>query len=217
MSTSRNQRPLITAQGSSRPARVQLRPRISQSVEPGAPGRVAGVERAVAQGAPDTGRTRTQAAAVRRLSGRTPSRPGHRAIRTGGRALPPEILADRRLSAIMAPRPGAQCAVRRRSDDAVRRRNCGNRLRGEKQERRFAHLPETGGLRRVSVRGQDYILKRMLLHAAAYNLGLLMLARHGVGCSNSGCSWVAALQTLYFHKSRQGPASLGRRKPKCLR
>ena len=55
------------------------------------------------------------------------------------------------------------------------------RQRGEKLERRFAHLLETGGLRRVTVRGQKNILKRMLVHAAASNLGLLMRHRHGIG------------------------------------
>ncbi len=59
------------------------------------------------------------------------------------------------------------------------------RRRGEKLERGFAHLLETGGLRRVAVRGQRNILKRMLIHAAALNLGLLMRHRHGVGTPRS--------------------------------
>ena len=59
------------------------------------------------------------------------------------------------------------------------------RQRGEKLERGFAHLLETGGLRRVPVRGQENILKRMLVHAAASNLGLLMRHRHGVGTPRS--------------------------------
>ena len=45
------------------------------------------------------------------------------------------------------------------------------RLRGEKLERTFAHLLVTGGMRRVHVRGQDEIRKRMLIHVAAFNLG----------------------------------------------
>ena len=70
---------------------------------------------------------------------------------------------------------------------ANRRRIRGNRgkrllrRRGEKLERGFAHLLETGGLRRVTLRGQQNILKRMLVHAAASNLGLLMRHRHGIG------------------------------------
>lgn len=55
------------------------------------------------------------------------------------------------------------------------------RLRGEKLERTFAHLLVTGGMRRVHVRGQDEIRKRMLIHVAAFNLGLLMRQRFGVG------------------------------------
>ena len=55
------------------------------------------------------------------------------------------------------------------------------RMRGEKLERSFAHLLETGGLRRVHVRGHEDIRKRMLIHVAAFNLGLLMRRRFGVG------------------------------------
>ena len=57
------------------------------------------------------------------------------------------------------------------------RGNRGKRLqrgRGEKVERPFAHMLETGGMRRLHVRGQKNIRKRMLVHAAAFNLGLLM-------------------------------------------
>ena len=55
------------------------------------------------------------------------------------------------------------------------------RQRGEKVERAFAHLLETGGLRRVHVRGQIEISKRMVLQGAAFNLGLLMRQACGVG------------------------------------
>ena len=64
------------------------------------------------------------------------------------------------------------------------RGNRGKRLqrgRGEKVERPFAHMLETGGMRRLHVRGQKNIRKRMLVHAAAFNLGLLMRKRFGVG------------------------------------
>ena len=59
------------------------------------------------------------------------------------------------------------------------------RQRGEKLERAFAHLLETGGLRRVHVRGRENIRKRLLLHAAAFNLGLLMRTRFGHGTPRS--------------------------------
>lgn len=55
------------------------------------------------------------------------------------------------------------------------------RQRGEKLERVNAHLYETGGMRRVHLRGHSHILKRLLIHAGALNLGLLMRMRLGVG------------------------------------
>jgi transposase len=67
------------------------------------------------------------------------------------------------------------------------------RLRGERLERPFAHLYETGGLRRVQVRGHLNILKRVLLHAAALNLGLMMRTLFGVGTPRSLQGRAAAL------------------------
>src|SRR5229473_2122520 len=55
------------------------------------------------------------------------------------------------------------------------------RQRGELLERPFAHMYETGGMRRVYLRGHQNILKRTLLHAGALNLGLLMRTLFGVG------------------------------------
>ena len=55
------------------------------------------------------------------------------------------------------------------------------RQRGERLERPFAHAYETGGLRRVYLRGRSNILKRILIHHAALNLGLLMRRVFGVG------------------------------------
>lgn len=55
------------------------------------------------------------------------------------------------------------------------------RLRGERLERPFAHLYETGGMRRVHLRGHTNILKRLLIHTGAINLGLLMRQLIGVG------------------------------------
>jgi transposase len=55
------------------------------------------------------------------------------------------------------------------------------RLRGERLERPFAHLYETGGMRRVHLRGHTNILKRVLIHTAGFNLGLLMRQLIGVG------------------------------------
>ena len=59
------------------------------------------------------------------------------------------------------------------------------RQRGECLERPFAHGYETGGLRRVYLRGRVNILKRVLIHFAALNLGLLMRVLVGVGTPRS--------------------------------
>ena len=55
------------------------------------------------------------------------------------------------------------------------------RSRGERLERPFAHLYETGGMRRVHLRGHTNILKRLLIHTGGFNLGLLMRQLIGVG------------------------------------
>ena len=56
-----------------------------------------------------------------------------------------------------------------------------HRMRGEIIERSFAHLYETGGMRRTHLRGQTNILKRLLVHAAAFNLSLVMRKLIGSG------------------------------------
>jgi transposase len=55
------------------------------------------------------------------------------------------------------------------------------RQRGEKLERVNAHLYETGGMRRVHLRGRDNVLKRLFIHVGGLNLGLLMRAMYGNG------------------------------------
>jgi len=55
------------------------------------------------------------------------------------------------------------------------------RRRGELLERPCAHLYETGGLRRAHVHGHENVLKRLLVHASAFNLGLWMRRLFGVG------------------------------------
>jgi transposase len=55
------------------------------------------------------------------------------------------------------------------------------RQRGEKVERAFAHMYETGAMRRTHLRRHSNILKRLLIHAAAFNLGLLMRDLTGSG------------------------------------
>jgi len=70
------------------------------------------------------------------------------------------------------------------------------RRRGEYVERTFAHVYDTGSFRRTHLRGHQNILKRLIVHAGAFNLGLLM--RHAIG--------------------RGTPRGLqGRRRPCCVR
>src|SRR5580700_1474884 len=55
------------------------------------------------------------------------------------------------------------------------------KLRSELTERSFAHLYETGGMRRVYLQGRENILKRLLVHGAAFNLSLVLRKTMGVG------------------------------------
>jgi len=55
------------------------------------------------------------------------------------------------------------------------------RQRGERIERSFAHRYDTGGMRRTHLRGHANILKRLLIHAGGFNLGLLVRGILGVG------------------------------------
>src|SRR5581483_10647063 len=76
------------------------------------------------------------------------------------------------------------------------------RQRGEQLERINAHLYETGRMRRVHIRGHGNILKRLLIHACALNLGLLMRAMCGVGTprglQGSKATQVCSAQLLIF-------------------
>ena len=55
------------------------------------------------------------------------------------------------------------------------------RQRGERVERSFAHLYETGAMRRTHLRRHPNILKRLLIHVAAFNLSLVMRKKLGAG------------------------------------
>jgi transposase len=63
-------------------------------------------------------------------------------------------------------------------------------------ERPCAHLYETGALRRANVRGHENVLKRLLVHAGAFNLGLWMRILFGVGTPRSLQGRSAALGAL---------------------
>ena len=45
----------------------------------------------------------------------------------------------------------------------------------------MAHMYETGGMRRVQLKGRDNILKRLLVHAGGFNLALIMRKLVGIG------------------------------------
>ena len=68
-----------------------------------------------------------------------------------------------------------------------RRRMSGRRgkdlqkLRTEFAERSFAHMYETGGMRRTYLKGNKNILKRLLFHAIGFNLALFIRKSSGMG------------------------------------
>jgi transposase len=70
------------------------------------------------------------------------------------------------------------------------------RQRGQLLERPFAHMYETGGMRRTHLRRHDNILKRLLIHAGGFNLGLLMRKLFGVGTPRSLQGRLAAFLLL---------------------
>jgi transposase len=55
------------------------------------------------------------------------------------------------------------------------------KIRSELAERTFAHMYETGAMRRVHLRGSENILKRLLVHGAAFNLSLILRKELGAG------------------------------------
>ena len=87
----------------------------------------------------------------------------------------------------------AVCANRRRLNTQTAKVLM--RRRGELIERSFAHLYDTGGMRRVHLRGKNNIAKRALIHAAAFNLSLILRQILGVGTARQAADLVAA---LYF-------------------
>jgi transposase len=72
------------------------------------------------------------------------------------------------------------------------------RQRGELLERPNAHLYETGGMRRTHLRGHGNILKRLLVHAAACNLGLWMRTLTGIGTPRGLQGRLAAVWAVCF-------------------
>ena len=71
-----------------------------------------------------------------------------------------------------------------------------HRGRGEKLERSFAHCYETGGMRHLYLRGRENVAKRVLIHAAAFNMGLLMRVAYGLAKPRSLSAAAAAVCAL---------------------
>jgi transposase len=90
------------------------------------------------------------------------------------------------------------------------------RLRSERCERSFAHVCETGGMRRSWLVGLTEVAKRYLLAAAAHNLGRLLWKLLGVGKPRSlqGCGGLlAALAAGVSMLQRILQTSLSRTRP----
>ncbi|KKL80248.1 hypothetical protein LCGC14_2006670 [marine sediment metagenome] len=95
------------------------------------------------------------------------------------------------------------------------------RRRGEFLERTFAHVYDTGGMRRTHLRGHRNILKRLLIHVAAFNLSLILRRETGAGtprglqgCRNRVlfCFWVVwmVLESLWERYGPRKATFLGR-------
>ncbi len=100
-----------------------------------------------------------------------------------------------------------------------RRRVCGRRgkrwmrRRGEYVERSFAHIYDTGGLRRTYLREHKNILKRLIVRASAFNLGLLM--RYAIG--HAGSAWAVEHNTASIAVLKRNNFQLVGRQRQCHR
>jgi len=81
------------------------------------------------------------------------------------------------------------------------------RQRGERVERSFAHMYETGALRRTHLRRHDNIIKRLMIHAGAFNLGLVMRKLSACGTPRGLQGRIVA---LFFVLRHIGTAELRR-------
>jgi transposase len=71
------------------------------------------------------------------------------------------------------------------------------KLRAEYPERSFAHVCNTEGFRRVFVRGKKNVAKRLQIHVAAANLGIVLRKLFGVGTPRGLQGRLAALLALF--------------------
>ncbi len=103
-------------------------------------------------------------------------------------------------------------AIEKKRVYANRRRVRGGRgkrlqkVRSELTERSFAHMYETGGMRRVHLRGRDNILKRLLIQGAAFNLSILLRKAFGVGKPRRLQGLCLALFATFWRRIRRASA-----------
>ena len=94
-------------------------------------------------------------------------------------------------------------AVEQKRTHENRRRVRGSRgkrlqkIRSELTERTFAHMYETGAMRRVHLQGRKNILKRLLIHGAAFNLSLILRKALGAGTPRGFGGLHAAIRTAW--------------------
>ena len=82
------------------------------------------------------------------------------------------------------------------------------RRRGMHIERSFAHILDSGGMRRATLRGQHNLDKRYKIAAATYNLSQLMRHLFGIGtCKQAAASVLYGLMQLLFAGLRELCAS----------
>ena len=70
------------------------------------------------------------------------------------------------------------------------------RWRAERVERAFAHVCETGGMRRTHLRGRKNVLKRLLIHVGGFNLSLVLRQQLGAGTPRGLAAANKALERL---------------------
>ena len=90
------------------------------------------------------------------------------------------------------------------------------RRRGERMERGFAHLYDTGGMRRLHLGGKKNIAKRLLIHAAAFNLSLILRQLLRVGTARQAAEVLTALCLCFLrlmHAANRSPLVVRRRWP----
>ncbi len=86
-----------------------------------------------------------------------------------------------------------------------------HRKRGELVERSFAHVLDTGGMRRAWLKGRENLHKRYLIHVGAFNLSLVMRRLLGFGTPRQlAASFLHLLRVcLAVWRQREAAWSLG--------